>query len=134
MDIGRAGGNTTRVGLLAAIHSPSFRGVRRTSPESIRPIVVIDSGLSLREPRNDEANGLNRARFHASIRPCSRPSEAGKGGPGGGGYRPRSRGGGCFGGRRCRASISPPSRAPSLPPRPPVGWRACAAPFAFVAR
>jgi hypothetical protein len=40
--------------LREAIQCPSFRGAATAaSPESITPIVSMDSGLSLREPRND---------------------------------------------------------------------------------
>jgi hypothetical protein len=36
------------------IEVPSFRDTRlRVGPESILPVVVMDSGLALRAPRND---------------------------------------------------------------------------------
>ncbi len=46
---------------------------RRRRPESILPIVVMDSGLVLRTPRNDEYP-LHPTPFRASIPACSRPS------------------------------------------------------------
>jgi hypothetical protein len=42
-------------GFLFAAQPTSFRDTRlRVGPESILPIVVMDSGLALRAPRNDD--------------------------------------------------------------------------------
>ncbi|MGJ4961854.1 error-prone DNA polymerase [Bradyrhizobium sp. HKCCYLRH3061] len=48
---------TSSIGAGEALPS-SFRGARSASPESILPIVVMDSGLALRAPRNDGVGGV----------------------------------------------------------------------------
>ncbi|WP_316164415.1 MULTISPECIES: error-prone DNA polymerase [unclassified Bradyrhizobium] len=49
---------TSSKGAGEALSPSSFRGARSASPESILPIVVMDSGLALRAPRNDGVGGV----------------------------------------------------------------------------
>ncbi|MGJ4938099.1 error-prone DNA polymerase [Bradyrhizobium sp. HKCCYLRH3083] len=49
---------TSSIGAGEALSPSSFRGARSASPESILPIVVMDSGLALRAPRNDGVGGV----------------------------------------------------------------------------